>query len=116
MKWNSKNTYAVIIFFSILIMTFCVHYVYTFLGGYQEVVVYHLGADHRLVVGRSFSGRQTSKTIEKYLGSEYTVRSSIGHIRDLPKTNKDAIDINGGFIPRYVVSAGKQKVISFPMS
>ena len=66
MKWNSKNTYAVIIFFSILIMTFCIHYVYTFLGGYQEVVVYHLGADHRLVVGRSFSGRQTSKAIEEY--------------------------------------------------
>ena len=66
MKWTPKNTYAVIIFFSILIMTFCVHYVYTLLGGYQEVVVYHLGADHRLVVGRSFSGRQTSKTIEEY--------------------------------------------------
>ncbi len=66
MKWTSKNTYAFIIFFSILIMTFCVHYVYTFLGGYQEVVIYHLGADHRLVVGRFFSGRQTSKTIEEY--------------------------------------------------
>lgn len=53
-----------------------------------------------------------SKTIEKYLGKEYTVRSSIGHIRDLPKSNKDAIDIDGGFIPHYVVSVGKQKVIS----
>ena len=53
-----------------------------------------------------------AKTIEKYLGREYTVRSSVGHIRDLPKTNKDAIDIEGGFIPRYVVSLGKNKVIS----
>ena len=53
-----------------------------------------------------------AKTIEKYLGSEYSVRSSVGHIRDLPKSNKDAIDIESGFIPRYVVSAGKQKVIS----
>ncbi|MCA9352649.1 type I DNA topoisomerase [Patescibacteria group bacterium] len=52
-----------------------------------------------------------AKTIEKYLGSEYTVRSSIGHIRDLPKSNKDAIDIDGGFIPRYVVSTGKNKII-----
>ncbi len=53
-----------------------------------------------------------AKTIEKYLGSEYTVRSSVGHIRDLPKSNKDAIDIDGGFIPRYVISAGKNKVIN----
>ncbi len=52
-----------------------------------------------------------AKTIEKYLGSEYTVRSSIGHIRDLPKTNRDAIDIAAGFVPRYVVSYGKDKVI-----
>ena len=53
-----------------------------------------------------------AKTIEKYLGREFTVRSSIGHIRDLPKSNKDAIDIDGGFIPRYVVSSDKKKVIS----
>ncbi len=53
-----------------------------------------------------------AKTIEKYLGSDYTVRASIGHVRDLPKSNKDAIDVKGGFIPRYVVSPGKEKVIS----
>jgi DNA topoisomerase-1 len=53
-----------------------------------------------------------AKTIEKYLGKEYSVRSSVGHIRDLPKTNKDAIDIDGGFVPRYVVSLGKGKVIN----
>lgn len=53
-----------------------------------------------------------SKTIEKYLGKDYKVMSSIGHIRDIPKSNKDAIDIEGGFIPRYVVSPGKEKVIS----
>lgn len=53
-----------------------------------------------------------AKTIEKYLGSEYTVRSSIGHIRDLPKSNKDAIDIDSGFVPRYVVSPGKNKIIN----
>ncbi len=53
-----------------------------------------------------------AKTIEKYLGKEYTVRSSIGHIRDLPKSNKDAIDIEAGFVPRYVVSPDKTKVIS----
>lgn len=53
-----------------------------------------------------------AKTIEKYLGKEYTVRSSIGHIRDLPKSNKDAIDINAGFVPHYVISPDKKKVIS----
>ncbi|MCA9360289.1 type I DNA topoisomerase [Candidatus Nomurabacteria bacterium] len=52
-----------------------------------------------------------SKTIEKYLGKGYKVMSSIGHIRDLPKTNKDAVDIEGGFVPRYIISPGKEKVI-----
>ncbi len=53
-----------------------------------------------------------AKTIEKYLGSEYKVLPSVGHIRDLPKSNKDAIDIEGGFIPHYEVSPGKEKVIA----
>jgi DNA topoisomerase I len=53
-----------------------------------------------------------AKTIEKYLGSGYRVLSSIGHVRDLPKSNKDAVDIEGGFIPRYIVSPGKEKVIA----
>lgn len=53
-----------------------------------------------------------AKTIEKYLGPGYTVRSSIGHVRDLPKSNKDAVDIEGGFIPHYIVSPGKEKVIA----
>ncbi len=53
-----------------------------------------------------------AKTIEKYLGREYTVRSSIGHIRDLPKSNKDAIDIENGFIPKYVISPDKKKIIN----
>ncbi len=52
-----------------------------------------------------------AKTIEKYLGKGYTVKSSVGHVRDLPKTNKDAVDVDGGFIPRYIVSPGKEKVI-----
>lgn len=53
-----------------------------------------------------------AKTIEKYLGKDYRVMSSIGHVRDLPKSNKDAVDIDGGFVPRYIVSPGKEKVIS----
>lgn len=53
-----------------------------------------------------------AKTIEKYLGAGYTVLSSIGHVRDLPKNNVDAVDIEGGFVPRYIISPDKTKVIS----
>lgn len=53
-----------------------------------------------------------AKTIEKYLGGEYTVRASVGHIRDLPKSNKKAVDIENGFVPTYEISKGKEKVIS----
>jgi len=52
-----------------------------------------------------------ARTIQQYLGKEYEVLASVGHVRDLPKSNKDAVDIEGGFVPRYVVSAGKQEVI-----
>ncbi len=51
-----------------------------------------------------------AKTIEKYLEGAFTVRASIGHIRDLPKSNKQAIDIEGGFIPHYEISKGKEKI------
>lgn len=53
-----------------------------------------------------------AKTIEKYLGKDYTVRASVGHIRDLPKSNKKALDIENGFIPHYEIVKGKEKVIS----
>ncbi len=56
-----------------------------------------------------------AKTIEKYLGAlgsgDFTVRASVGHVRDLPKSNKKAIDIEAGFVPHYEVVAGKAKVI-----
>ena len=52
-----------------------------------------------------------ARTIQHYLGSEYEVLASVGHVRDLPKTNKDAVDIEGGFVPRYVISPDKREVI-----
>ena len=52
-----------------------------------------------------------AKTIEKYLEGAFTVRASVGHVRDLPKSNKKAIDIEGGFIPHYEISKGKEKVV-----
>ena len=53
-----------------------------------------------------------AKTIEKYLNGEYRVVASVGHVRDLPKSNKQAIDIPGGFIPHYEISPGKEKIVS----
>ncbi|MFA5736858.1 MAG: type I DNA topoisomerase [Candidatus Paceibacterota bacterium] len=53
-----------------------------------------------------------AKTISKYLDNAYTVKASVGHIRDLPKSNKNAIDIDKGFAPNYVVSPGKEKVVA----
>ena len=52
-----------------------------------------------------------AKTIEKYLGGDFIVRASVGHIRDLPKSNKKAIDIPAGFVPHYEISKGKEKVV-----
>ena len=52
-----------------------------------------------------------AKTIEKYLDGAYTVRASVGHVRDLPKSNKKAIDIDAGFVPHYEISKGKEKVV-----
>ena len=55
-----------------------------------------------------------AKTISKYLSGEkdtYTVVASVGHVRDLPKSNKKAIDVAAGFVPHYEISKGKEKVI-----
>ncbi len=65
-------------------------------------------AKHTLVIVESPA---KAKTISKYLGAGYTVKSSVGHVRDLPKSNKDAVDIDGGFVPHYIISPGKEKVI-----
>jgi DNA topoisomerase-1 len=53
-----------------------------------------------------------TKTVSKYLGKEYEVHASVGHVRDLPKSNKKAIDIEGGFVPHYEIAKGKEKVIA----
>ena len=54
-----------------------------------------------------------SHTIEKYLGSDYVVKASMGHVRDLATTGKGGlgVDIENGFKPSYVVVKGKKKVI-----
>lgn len=55
-----------------------------------------------------------SKTIEKYLGKDYKVVSSKGHIRDLATTGKYGlgVDVDNNFKPNYIPVAGKKKLIS----
>jgi DNA topoisomerase I len=58
-----------------------------------------------------------AKTIEHYLedidpSGNFIVRASVGHVRDLPKNNKKAIDIEAGFVPHYEISPGKRDVIA----
>src|SRR5262252_9248352 len=52
-----------------------------------------------------------AKTINKYLGKQYIVKASLGHIKDLPKRDL-AVDIDNNFEPRYEVIEGKKKLIS----
>lgn len=51
-----------------------------------------------------------AKTIEKFLGKDYLVKSSFGHIRDLAKKNL-GIDLNNSYKPEYIVSPDKKKVV-----
>jgi DNA topoisomerase-1 len=53
-----------------------------------------------------------AKTISKYLDGKYRVVASVGHIRDLPKSNKKAIDIPAGFVPHYEISPGKEHIVA----
>lgn len=52
-----------------------------------------------------------AKTIEKFLGKDFTVKSSFGHIRDLPKKGM-SIDIDNNFTPTYEVAAEKKKTVA----
>jgi len=52
-----------------------------------------------------------AKTINKYLGKQYIVKASLGHIKDLPKKDL-AVDVENGFEPHYEVIEGKKKLIA----
>ncbi len=51
-----------------------------------------------------------AKTISKYLGKDFQVKASVGHVKDLPKKEL-GVDVENKFLPRYEVIRGKQKVI-----
>ncbi len=49
-----------------------------------------------------------AKTLKRFLGQNYNVEASVGHVRDLPKSDL-GIDIDNGFTPKYVVSPDKKR-------
>ena len=51
-----------------------------------------------------------AKTIGKYLGTDYTVKASMGHLRDLPKSTM-GVDLEGNFQPHYIPVRGKEALI-----
>lgn len=62
---------------------------------------------HNLVIVESPS---KAKTIGKYLGPDYTVKASMGHLRDLPKSTM-GVDLEGDFDPHYIPVKGKEELI-----
>ncbi len=52
-----------------------------------------------------------AKTIQKYLGRGFRVEASMGHVRDLPKSDL-GVDVDGDFVPVYEISKGKEKVVA----
>jgi DNA topoisomerase-1 len=52
-----------------------------------------------------------SKTIEKYLGSDYRVMATYGHVRDLP-TSRLGIDVENNFTPEYIIPTKSKKTVS----
>ena len=66
-----------------------------------------MGTPSKLVIVESPS---KAKTIGKYLGPDYAVKASMGHLRDLPKSTM-GVDLEHDFTPKYVPVAGKEDLI-----
>lgn len=64
-------------------------------------------ADKVLVIVESAA---KAKTIGKFLGRNYAVKASVGHIRDLPKSSL-GVDVESGFVPRYITIRGKGELL-----
>ena len=66
-----------------------------------------MGKPSNLVIVESPS---KAKTIGKYLGPDYVVKASMGHLRDLPKS-KMGVDLENDFTPQYIPVRGKETLI-----
>ncbi len=51
-----------------------------------------------------------ARTLSRILGSDYNLKASLGHVRDLPKSRL-GVDVENGFMPSYVVPRSKSKVV-----
>ena len=51
-----------------------------------------------------------TKALKKFLGKNFAVEASVGHVKDLPKGNL-GVDIENGFTPRYEIIKGKKKIL-----
>src|ERR1700691_2461598 len=81
------------------------------MGRWRRFVVYsekHSGDMAKALVIVEWPGKV--KAINKYLGKNYIVKASLGHIKDLPKKDL-AVDVENGFRPRYEVIEGKKKLV-----
>jgi DNA topoisomerase-1 len=68
------------------------------------------GASRALVIVES---PKKAKSISKFLGSGYTVKASMGHVRDLPEKGRDlGIDVEHGYRPKYVISEKKKATVN----
>src|SRR3989344_2884141 len=75
---------------------------------YISFMIICVGMPKNLVIVESPAKAQT---ITKFLGSDFAVRSSFGHVRDLPKKEL-GVDIDQGFKPTYVLDPDKKKIVS----
>ena len=75
----------------------------------MDVSFIYMASDlHNLVIVESPS---KAKTLKRFLGKDYQIEASVGHIRDLPKSDL-GVDVDNGFKPTYVASKDKSKVIT----
>ena len=79
----------------------------------EFVIFFALGFKIKCMAGKLVivESPHKAKQIQGYLGEGYTVRASQGHVRDLAEKDL-SIDTSDGFAPRYVISAGKEKIIA----
>src|SRR5712692_7960213 len=73
------------------------------------------GSMRRSVVGARYlvivESPTKARTVGRILGSDYDVRASVGHVRDLPKSTL-GVDVENGFAPKYIVPREKQHVVN----
>ena len=74
-----------------------------------DVSFVYMASDlHNLIIVESPS---KAKTLKRFLGNDYQIEASVGHVRDLPKSDL-GVDVDNGFKPTYVASKDKSKVIT----